>query len=81
MSRSRILKYCKRYGVVSKHSEVKILKKSRVYVTGGRLQLYLDCSMDKEQSIEATHRILSHIEEELKGIFPNSIVEIHSEPA
>ncbi|MEM2981575.1 MAG: cation diffusion facilitator family transporter [Candidatus Bathyarchaeia archaeon] len=68
------------YWIVSQHREIKTLKKSRVYVTEGKLHIYLDCSLDKGKSVDAAHRILSHVEEDLKEIFPNSVVEIHSEP-
>jgi len=66
--------------VVTGHREVKGLKQSRIYVTEGRLHIFLDCLLDPDQSVEMAHRVLSHIEEELKASFPNSIVEIHSEP-
>jgi cation diffusion facilitator family transporter len=66
--------------IVARHKEIKALKKSRIYSTEGRLHIYLDCLLDPEQSVEAVHRVLSHVEEELKDAFPNSTVEIHSEP-
>jgi len=68
------------YWILSQHREIKSLKKSRIYVSEGKLHIYLDCSLDKYQSVDAVHRILSHVEEDLKGVFPNSVVEIHSEP-
>jgi len=65
---------------VSSHREVKGLRKSRIYATEGRLHIYLDCLLDPEESVESVHRTLSHIEEELRDTFPDSVVEIHSEP-
>jgi divalent metal cation (Fe/Co/Zn/Cd) transporter len=66
--------------IVARHKEIKALKKSRIYSTQGRLHIYLDCLLDPERSVEAVHRVLSHVEEELKDVLPNSTVEIHSEP-
>jgi cation diffusion facilitator family transporter len=67
--------------IVSGHGEVKGLKHSRVYVADGRFHIFLECLLDKDQPVEMAHTVLSHIEEELKSLFPDSIVEIHSEPA
>ena len=66
--------------IVTRHKEVKALKRSRMYLVGGKYQIYLDCLMDSGQSLEAVHQALSHIEQELKDLLPNSVVEIHSEP-
>lgn len=66
--------------IVTGHREIKGLKQSRIYVTEGRLYIFLDCLLDPDQSVEMAHGVLSHIEEELKASFPNSVVEIHSEP-
>ncbi|MBS7622074.1 cation diffusion facilitator family transporter [Candidatus Bathyarchaeota archaeon] len=67
--------------IVSGHGEVRGLKNPRVYVAEGRFHIFLECLLDEDQPVETAHAVLSHIEEELKSLFPDSIVEIHSEPA
>ncbi|MEM3017375.1 MAG: cation diffusion facilitator family transporter [Candidatus Bathyarchaeia archaeon] len=67
--------------IVSGHSEVRGIRHSKIYVADGRFHIFLECLLDKDQPVETAHAVLSHIEEELRSLFPDSVVEIHSEPA
>ncbi len=40
----------------------------------------IDCSFDKNLSIEKVHDLTSQIEQKLKGHFKNAVITIHPEP-
>lgn len=46
----------------------------------GILKIDIDCSFDKDLSIELIHELTSQIEKEVKSRFRNSIITIHPEP-
>ena len=44
------------------------------------LKIDIDCSFDKELSIERVHDITSEIEQDIRNHFKNSVITIHPEP-
>ena len=44
------------------------------------LKIDIDCSFDKELSIERVHDITSQIEQDIRNHFKNSVITIHPEP-
>ena len=44
------------------------------------LKIDIDCSFEKELSIERVHDITSQIEQDIRNHFKNSVITIHPEP-
>lgn len=66
--------------IINEYSEIK--KVGRVVTLNFRniLKIDIDCSFDKNLSIENVHDLTSHLEQKIKSHFKNSIITIHPEP-
>lgn len=66
--------------IINEYSEIK--KVGRVVTLNFRdiLKIDVDCSFDKNLSIENVHDLTSHLEQKIKSHFKNSIITIHPEP-
>jgi len=66
--------------LISEYSEIK--KVSRVVTLNFKdmFKIDIDCSFDKNLSIEKVHDLTTQIEQKLKGHFKNAVITIHPEP-
>lgn len=66
--------------ILSQYSEIK--KVSRVVTLHFKniVKIEIDCSFDKNLSIEKVHDLTSKIEQKIRNYFKNSIITIHPEP-
>jgi len=67
--------------LIEAHPLIQKLKRVVTYVSEGRRYINIDCSFDKNISVEAMHNTVSHIEEEIKKRFREAVVTIHAEPS
>lgn len=66
--------------IINEYSDIK--KVGRIVTLNFRdiLKIDVDCSFDKNLSIENVHDLTSHLEQKIKSHFKNAIITIHPEP-
>lgn len=67
--------------ILSGYSEIKTVGRIQTLRFEGILKIDIDCSFDRELSIEIVHELTSQIERDIKNRFKNSIITIHPEPS
>jgi len=67
--------------VVAAHPNIRSVKRVVTYVSEKRRYINIDCSFDKNVSVEAMHDTVSHVEREIKNRFKEAVVTIHAEPS
>jgi len=67
--------------IVAVHPDIRSVKRVVTYVSEKRRYINIDCSFDKEVSVEAMHDTVSHLEREIKNRFKRAVVTIHAEPS
>lgn len=67
--------------IIGEFSEVKRVGRIISFSFQDSQKIDINCSFDKEESIERIHDITTQIEKRLKSRFKNSIITIHPEPA
>jgi divalent metal cation (Fe/Co/Zn/Cd) transporter len=63
------------------HHEVKKIGDIVTLNFGDIVKIDINCSFDKDLSIEKVHDLTSQIEHDIRGHFASSIITIHPEPA
>jgi divalent metal cation (Fe/Co/Zn/Cd) transporter len=69
------------FQILKSHKEVKKIGDIVTLNFGEIVKIDINCSFDKELSIEKVHDLTSQIEHDIRGQFTNSIITIHPEPA
>ncbi|WKT58790.1 cation transporter dimerization domain-containing protein [Candidatus Nitrosotenuis chungbukensis] len=70
----KILEILKEYGEIKKIGNIVTLYFDDL------LKIDIDCSFDKDLTIESVHDLTSQIEQKIRGQFKNSVITIHPEP-
>ena len=63
------------------HGQVKKIGSIVTLNFGGIVKIDINCSFDKDLSIEKVHDLTSQIEHDIRNHFANSVITIHPEPA
>jgi cation diffusion facilitator family transporter len=66
--------------LLKKHAEVKKIGGIVTLNFEDLLKIDIDCSFDKDLSIEKVHDLTSKIEQDIRSHFKNSVITIHPEP-
>lgn len=66
--------------ILSEHSEIKKIGRIVTFHFKDILKMEIDCSFDRNLSIEKVHDLTSHIERKIRDNFKNAIITIHPEP-
>lgn len=66
--------------LLGEHPEVKKIGRIVTLNFGEILKIDIDCSFDKDLSIEKVHDLTSQIEKDIRTHFKNSVITIHPEP-
>lgn len=75
ISEDKIREILKKYEDIKKIGHIVSLR------FGDVLRVYIDCSFEKDVSIEKVHDLISEIEYEIRTKIKNSVVTIHPEPS
>jgi len=67
--------------IVEAHPNIRRVNRVVTYVSEKRRYVNIDCSFDKNVSVEAMHDTVSHVEREIKRRFKEAMVTIHAEPS
>ena len=67
--------------LLREHSSVKKIGHIVTLNFGELVKIDIDCSFDKDLSIEQVHDLTSQIEHDIRNYFKNSVITIHPEPA
>jgi len=63
------------------HPDIRRVNRVVTYVSEKRRYINIDCSFDRNVSVDAVHDTVSHVEEEIKRRFKEAVVTIHAEPS
>lgn len=66
--------------LLEKYQEIKKIGRIITFSFENMIKIEIDCSFDKELTIEKVHDIISELERKIKEQFSNSIITIHPEP-
>ena len=66
--------------LLKEHAEVKKIGSIVTLNFEDLLKIDIDCSFDKDLSIEKVHDLTSKIEQNIRSHFKNSVITIHPEP-
>lgn len=66
--------------LLKEHSEIKKIGNIVTLYFEDLLKIDIDCSFDKDLSIENVHDLTSQIEQKIRSHFKNSVITIHPEP-
>jgi divalent metal cation (Fe/Co/Zn/Cd) transporter len=66
--------------LLKQHSEVKKIGTIVTLNFDELVKIDIDCSFDKNLSIEQVHDLTSQIEQDIRNNFKNSVITIHPEP-
>lgn len=66
--------------ILLEYPEIKSIGRIQTLDFEGVLKIDIDCSFEKDLSIEFVHELTSQIEKDIKSRFKNSIITIHPEP-
>ncbi|TBR25175.1 MAG: cation transporter [Candidatus Nitrosotenuis sp.] len=66
--------------LLKEHSEIKKIGNIVTLYFDDLLKIDIDCSFDKDLSIESVHDLTSQIEQDIRSHFKNSVITIHPEP-
>lgn len=67
--------------IVQAHPDIKRVNRIVTYVSEKQRYINIDCSFDKNVSVDAMHETVSHVEEEIKKKFREAVVTTHAEPS
>ncbi len=67
--------------IVEAHTEIRSVNRIVTYVSEKQRYINIDCSFDKDTTVDAMHETVSHIEAEIKKRFKEAVVTIHAEPS
>jgi divalent metal cation (Fe/Co/Zn/Cd) transporter len=66
--------------LLKEHGEIKKIGNIVTLYFDDLLKIDIDCSFDKDLSIESVHDLTSQIEQDIRSHFKNSVITIHPEP-
>lgn len=66
--------------ILKKYSQIKEIGRIVSLSFGGILRINIDCSFDKDASIEEIHDLISEIEYEIRTKIKDAVITIHPEP-
>jgi len=66
---------------VQAHPDIRRVNRIVTYMSEKRRYINVDCSFDKNISVDAMHDTVSHVEREIKKRFREAVVTIHAEPS
>lgn len=66
--------------IINSHNEIKGYHRLRTRKSGSKKEIDIHLKLNKDYSLIQAHNLCSHIEKDIKHIFPNSYVIIHPEP-
>jgi cation diffusion facilitator family transporter len=67
--------------IVEAHSDIRRVNRIVTYMSEKQRYINVDCSFDKNISVDAMHETASHVEGEIKKKFKEAVVTIHAEPS
>jgi cation diffusion facilitator family transporter len=67
--------------IVQAHPDIKRVNRIVTYVSEKQRYINIDCSFDKNVSVDAMHETVSHVEDEIKKKFREAVVTTHAEPS
>jgi len=65
---------------IQSYPDVREIKSILIYTTEDKLRINVRCVFAQEESIAATHQMVSKIEEAVRRKFENAVVTIRAEP-
>lgn len=68
------------YALLKEHEEIRKVGRIVTLKFDDLLKIDIDCSFDKDLSIEKVHDLTSQIEQDIRNNFKNSVITIHPEP-
>lgn len=66
--------------IITSHDEIKGYHRLRTRKSGQKKEIDIHLKLNESYSLTQAHNICSHIERDIKHVFPNSYVLIHPEP-
>ncbi len=67
--------------IIQAHSEIRSVNSIVTYMSEKQRYINVDCSIDKDISVDVMHEIVSHVEAEIKKRFKEAAITIHAEPS
>lgn len=67
--------------IITSHDEIKGYHRLRTRKSGQKKEIDIHLKLSESYSLTQAHNICSHIEQDIKHVFPNSYVLIHPEPS
>jgi cation diffusion facilitator family transporter len=67
--------------IVEAHLDIRRVNRIVTYMSEKQRYINVDCSFDKDISVDAMHETVSRVEGEIKKKFREAVVTIHSEPS
>jgi divalent metal cation (Fe/Co/Zn/Cd) transporter len=67
--------------IVESHPDIRSVNRIVTYMSEKQRYINIDCSFDKDTSVDAMHETVSHLEAEIKKRFKEAVVTIHAEPS
>lgn len=66
--------------ILNSHNEIKGYHRLRTRKSGSKKEIDIHLKLNENYSLIQAHDLCSHIEEDIKNVFPNSYIIIHPEP-